>query len=48
MTISNCALAGSYSGMAALTDFVTTDDTVVFALANAANALGYAPRLTRF
>jgi len=34
--------------MAALTDFVTTDDTVVFALANAANTLGYAPRLTRF
>jgi hypothetical protein len=46
LTISGCALAGSYSGLATLYDFLSPDDTVIFGLSSGSQAA--VNRLTRF
>lgn len=48
MTITGCALAGTYTGLAALVDFLGTDDTVVFGLSSSDNTQAQTSRLTRF
>ncbi len=46
LTISGCALAGSYTGLAALYDFLSTNDTVILGLSSGSQAA--VNRLTRF
>ena len=46
LTISGCSLAGSYSGLATLYDFLSTNDTVIFGLSSGSQAA--VNRLTRF
>ncbi len=48
MTISNCALAGTYAGTSAFFDFLNADDTVVTGLTSAGNTAAFASRFTRF
>jgi hypothetical protein len=46
MTITSCSLAGSYTGLGALYDFLSTDDTVLTGLSS--GTMASASRLTRF
>lgn len=46
LTISGCAIAGSYTGLAALYDFLSKNDTIIFGLST--GSLADVNRLTRF
>lgn len=46
MTLTGCSLAGSYSGLSALYDFLSADDTVIFGLSSGTQA--QVSRMTRF
>ncbi|WP_326880749.1 hypothetical protein [Aliidongia sp.] len=48
MTVTGCSLADTYSGLAALIDFRSSDDTIVFGLASSDKSTAEASRLTRF